>query len=121
MQFALQADANGKYRNLGDAVKDAKNYTYQTSGDVTNNRKFTLLGDPAMTIAYPTLKVRITKVNGLASSQADTLSAKEKINIEDKRINLFTTKDAIDNLICLNFPKNNYQVPLDFQKKLIDN
>jgi hypothetical protein len=82
LQFALQADANGKYKTLGDAVKDAKNYTYQTSGDVTNNRKFTLLGDPAMTIAYPGLKVRATKVNGIPVIQADTLSAKEKIVIE---------------------------------------
>jgi hypothetical protein len=82
LQFALQPDANGKYKTLGDAVREAKNYTYQTSGDITNNRKFTLLGDPALTIAYPTLKVRAVKVNGIPSSQADTLSAKEKITIE---------------------------------------
>ena len=67
LQFALQPDANGRYKSLGDAVKDAKNYTYQTSGDITNNRKFTLLGDPALTIAYPVLKVRAVKVNGLTS------------------------------------------------------
>jgi hypothetical protein len=82
LQFALQADANGKYKNLGDAVKEAKNYTYQTTGDITNNRKFTLLGDPALTIAYPALKVRAVKVNGIPATQADTLSAKEKITIE---------------------------------------
>ncbi len=58
LQFALQPDANGRYRSLGDAVKDAKNYTYQTSADITNNRKFTLLGDPALTIAFPVLKVQ---------------------------------------------------------------
>jgi hypothetical protein len=82
LQFALQPDANGKYKNLGDAVRDSKNYTYQTSGDITNNRKFTLLGDPALTIAYPSLKVRAVKVNGIPATQADTLSAKEKIIIE---------------------------------------
>jgi hypothetical protein len=82
LQFSLQPDAAGKYKSLGDAVKEAKNYTYQTSGDITNNRKFTLLGDPAMTIAFPTLKVRPTKVNGIATSQADTLSSKEKVTIE---------------------------------------
>ena len=48
-------------KRLGDAVKDAKNYTYQTSGDITNNRKFTLLGDPALTIAFPALKVQGNK------------------------------------------------------------
>jgi hypothetical protein len=82
LQFALQPDASGKYKSLGDAVREAKNYTYQTSGDVTNNRKFTLLGDPALTIAYPVLKVHATKVNGIPAAQADTISAKEKIIIE---------------------------------------
>jgi hypothetical protein len=82
LQLALQADANGKYKTLGDAVKEAKNFTYQTSGDVTNNRKFTLLGDPAVTLAFPQLKVRATKVNGIPVTQADTLSSTEKITIE---------------------------------------
>ncbi len=82
LQFALQPDASGKYKSLGDAVKEAKNYTYQTSADVTNNRKFTLLGDPAMTLAFPILKVRATRINGVPVSQADTLSAMEKISIE---------------------------------------
>ncbi|MGH2566467.1 MAG: C25 family cysteine peptidase, partial [Ginsengibacter sp.] len=49
LQIALQPDANGNYKTLGDAVKEAKNFTYQTSGDIANNRKFTLLGDPALT------------------------------------------------------------------------
>jgi hypothetical protein len=82
MQFALQPDAGGSYRSLGDAVKDAKNYTYQTSADIINNRKFTLLGDPALTIAFPVLKVRPTRINGTPVSQTDTLSATEKITIE---------------------------------------
>ncbi len=62
LQIALQPDANGKYKTLGDAVKEAKNFTYQTSGDITNNRKFTLLGDPALTIAFPNLKVELLKL-----------------------------------------------------------
>ncbi len=82
LQFALQPDANGKYKTLGDAIKEAKNFTYQTSGDVTNNRKFTLLGDPALTLAFPVLKVRATKVNGIPVATADTLSPMEKIVIE---------------------------------------
>ncbi len=77
LQFALQPDANGKYRTLGDAMKDAKNHTYQTFSDIANNRKFTLLGDPAMTLAFPSWKVRATMVNGIPATQADTLSAGE--------------------------------------------
>jgi hypothetical protein len=82
LEFALQPDANGNYKTLGDAIKEAKNFTYQSSNDVTNNRKFTLLGDPALTLAYPRLKVRATKVNGMAVAVADTISATEKIVIE---------------------------------------
>ncbi|MBL7746023.1 MAG: type IX secretion system sortase PorU, partial [Chitinophagaceae bacterium] len=72
----------GVYKTLGDAVKEAKNYTYQTSSDVANNRKFTLLGDPALTLAFPRLKVRATRVNGLPVTIADTLSSTEKVVIE---------------------------------------
>ncbi|HET9824131.1 MAG TPA: type IX secretion system sortase PorU, partial [Chitinophagaceae bacterium] len=50
LRFALQADSNGIYKSLGESIKVAKNYTYQNSGDIVNNRKFTLLGDPALTL-----------------------------------------------------------------------
>ena len=106
MQFALQPDTNGIYRTLGDAVKDAKNYTYQTSGDVTNNRKFTLLGDPALTLAFPGLKIRATKVNGIPVAQADTLSATETIVMEGE------VTDIQDNLLN-NFNGNVYPTVFD--------
>ena len=82
LQFALQPDVNGVYKSLGESIKDAKNYTYQTSGDIVNNRKFALLGDPALTLAYPSLRVRAIKVNNIPVSQVDTLSATEKVVIE---------------------------------------
>jgi hypothetical protein len=79
----LQPDAGGGYKTLGEATMAAKNYTYQVSGDINNNRKFTLLGDPAMTLAFPQNKVRITKVNGKdISASADTLSATEMVVME---------------------------------------
>jgi len=83
LKFALQPDANGQYKTLGEAMMAAKNYTYQTSGDIINNRKFALLGDPAMTLAFPTYKVKIDKINGKdISSQTDTLSATETVFME---------------------------------------
>ena len=83
MQFATQPDANGKYRSLGEAVMAAKNFTYQTSGDVINNRKFTLLGDPALTLGFPQFKLKTAKINSVDPVlQTDTLSAGEKISIE---------------------------------------
>jgi len=82
LQFALQPDTSGFYRSLGESIKAAKNYTYQTSGDIANNRKFTLLGDPALTLAYPTLKIRTTQVNSNPATQADTIRATDKVTIE---------------------------------------
>jgi hypothetical protein len=82
IQFALQPDANGKYKTLGEAVREAKNHTYQTLGDITNNRKFALLGDPALRLGFPEFKVRATKVNGVAVPLVDTLSAAETVTME---------------------------------------
>ncbi len=106
LQFALQRDANGRYRSLGDAVKDAKNHTYQTSADITNNRKFTLLGDPALTLAFPVLKAEAIRINGKPISQTDTLSATEKITIEGE------IKDAQGNLLT-GFNGNVYPTVFD--------
>jgi hypothetical protein len=83
MQFAMQPDANGKYKSLGQAIMAAKNHTYQTSGDIINNRKFTLLGDPAVTLAFPLFKIKTTKINAIdPAPQTDTLSAGEKAIVE---------------------------------------
>jgi hypothetical protein len=106
MQFALQPDAAGKYKTLGDAIREAKNYTYQTSGDIPNNRKFTLLGDPALTLAFPALKVQATKINGLPAAQVDTLSAAELTTIEGE------VTDWQGNLLT-NFNGNVYSTVFD--------
>lgn len=83
LKVALEKDAAGRYKTLGEAVQASKNLTYTTSGDVTNNRKFTLLGDPAMTLAFPSLQAKATVVNGKnILSQPDTLSAMEFVTIE---------------------------------------
>ena len=81
LQFALQPDSNGVYKTLGESIRVAKNYTYQNSGDVANNRKFTLLGDPALTLAYPRLRIRPTTINDKLVAQIDTISAGEKVTI----------------------------------------
>lgn len=50
---------NGEMPHLGDIVKLTKN---NASGGV-NNRKFCLLGDPAVRLAYPSKSIRTTKIN----------------------------------------------------------
>jgi hypothetical protein len=63
---------------LGESVKQAKNFTSLSSGDLLNNRKFTLLGDPAMRLAFPELRLRITGINGSPITGSDTLRALQK-------------------------------------------
>jgi hypothetical protein len=82
LSTALLPDASGNYKTLGEAVMMTKNLTYQSSPDFVNNRKFTLLGDPAMQLGFPKLKVNVLKINGQPVSQTDTLSATENIIVE---------------------------------------
>jgi len=76
VETALQKQPDGHYLSLGEAVRRAKNITYTLSGDVINNRKFALLGDPAMTLAYPLHTVQTTAINGIPiAAKPDTLKA----------------------------------------------
>lgn len=83
LKFVLEPGPGKKYLTLGESIREAKNYTYQTSGDITNNRKFTLLGDPALRLAFPTLNTKITGINGINPQvKADTLKATDKVTID---------------------------------------
>ncbi len=83
LQFALQRNGQHLYSNLGEANRLAKNYTTINNGDIINNRKFTLLGDPTLTIAYPKYLVKTTKINDHTfSSYFDTIKATNNIKIE---------------------------------------
>ena len=75
LKIALQPDANNQFLTLGESVKRAKNLTQTGSGDVLNNRKFTLLGDPAMKLAFPELRVKLTTLNSKPILLNDTLRA----------------------------------------------
>lgn len=72
---------NGKYRLIGDILKDAKN---ALTSDVRNARRFTLLGDPTLQLAMPEYRVATTKVNGhdVIQGQPDTLRALMPVALE---------------------------------------
>lgn len=60
-QTVLDEDAGtGQMRCLGDICKDTKNSNIVTS--TVNMRNFSLLGDPAMMLAYPSEKIYITEM-----------------------------------------------------------
>lgn len=68
---------NGEYHRMGDLIRLSK-----TSSDA-NTRKFVLLGDPALMIAYPNLNVVTTSVKtGDLQEENDTLKALTKVTIE---------------------------------------
>ncbi|MEN9684690.1 MAG: type secretion system sortase PorU [Bacteroidota bacterium] len=75
LQIALKPEANGQYLSLGESVRRAKNFTSLNSGDIINNRKFTLLGDPAMRLAFPELRLQLKELNGKPILNTDTLYA----------------------------------------------
>ncbi|MBV7533511.1 type IX secretion system sortase PorU [Chitinophaga sp. sic0106] len=60
---ALSRNTDGTWKSLGQASRAAKNLTYATSIDIINNRKFQLLGDPALTLAFPPFKIVTDSIN----------------------------------------------------------
>jgi hypothetical protein len=60
---------NGQYQRMGDLIMTAKN----TTGGSVNTRKFVLLGDPALKMAYPEHQVVTT------SASTDTLRALSRV------------------------------------------
>jgi hypothetical protein len=64
---------------LGDIIREAKSTT--NTGD--GNRKFTLLGDPALRLAFPKNNVVATHINNVPVSQPhDTLKSLAKISVK---------------------------------------
>ena len=64
---------SGEWPRLGDVIRNTKNGGNFGIG----NRSFTLLGNPALQLAYPSLQVQITEINGVRFENFQgTLSAK---------------------------------------------
>jgi hypothetical protein len=77
----LLAKNNGEYPRFGDVIAYAKNNA--KPGDATMIRNFTLLGDPALRLAYPENKVITTSVNGHSlNGIPDTISAMSTVEIK---------------------------------------
>lgn len=84
IKTAFLQDASGKYVSLGASIQQTKNQLLQTGSDVVNNRKFTLLGDPAMKLAIPENKIVVTAINQHAPTGKDTLKALQQYVIDGK-------------------------------------
>lgn len=82
IQTAFSRNADGTYLSLGEAARIAKNKTIQNNGDVLNARKFSLLGDPAMQLAFPKGNIKINSINNKPVSGTDSLQALGKYTIQ---------------------------------------
>lgn len=72
---------NGVIPPLGEVFRKGKN----SIGGDTNNRKFTLLGDPALTLNYPAYNVITTAINSHpVQTASDTIKALQLVTIEGK-------------------------------------
>ena len=68
----------GTYPTLGDIFRDTKNNSLVG----VNNRNFSLLGDPSMTLSYPQEKIVVTAINGKElQPKPDTIKALSKITL----------------------------------------
>ncbi len=78
IKFALEKNSTGNYLSLGESFRKAKNYTSQTFSDIINNRKFSLIGDPGIQLAFPKNAIKITHINQHLITEKDSLQAGKK-------------------------------------------
>ena len=92
----FERDADSLPKSLGEIMRLTKNAAIQND----NKRSFILIGDPALHIALPHLKVVTDSINGVAPALAlDTLRALSKVTIkghlEDYNGNVLTGFDGV--------------------------
>ncbi|WP_321425629.1 type IX secretion system sortase PorU [uncultured Bacteroides sp.] len=74
---------NGKRLRLGDVMRLSKSDS-NLSGDL-NKLKFSLIGDPALMLAYPDYKVVVDKFNGKDAASSDlAIKAGGKVQVEGR-------------------------------------
>lgn len=78
--YAL-SQVDGKTPRMGDLIRLAK----RDNGGGNNGRKFILLGDPALEMAYPLNDAEITHINGQpVNNHSDTLKALSRVIMQGK-------------------------------------
>lgn len=81
----VRRDEDGRPQTLGEIFRKTKNTTY---GSSFNNRKFSLLGDPAMRIGLPEEKMEITHINGEPVAEQDSirLRALDHVSVQGQAV-----------------------------------
>lgn len=101
---------NNEYLTMGEIFMNVKNNASNVGNP--NNRNFTLLGDPALRLAYPIHDVLTTKINGVNVSSNDTIKALSKVTIQGE------VRDENGNKLT-NFNGLIYPIVFDKEKPIV--
>mgnify|MGYP002622301734 CR=1 FL=1 len=87
-EYVLGTDANGRRYTVGEAARLAKNRLLTTNNGIgtdytANKLQYTLLGDPALTLAAPTANIVVDEINGqpATSKELIPLSAGQTVTV----------------------------------------
>lgn len=89
-------DENGNRYRLGDAMRLSKKAVTEYYGADLNKLNFILLGDPALQLAFPGYKIKITEINGqpITNNPFDiVLKARSEVTIKGVIMNSQGEKD----------------------------
>ena len=87
MRHVLNHDSNDNPLTIGEALRQAKNDLVTGNAGVgkdmtVNKHHFTLIGDPAMSLALPKNSVVIDYINGKATAEIDTIKGNSIVTVE---------------------------------------
>jgi len=81
-KYLFGTDKNGKRNSMGEAVRLAKNELVTRGTDRSANKlQYSLLGDPALVLAYPELDIVVDSINGAPVSGKVQMKAGTTANI----------------------------------------
>jgi hypothetical protein len=111
-QFTRKDD--GTWNTFGDATRISKNLTYMMvsdDGELANFRKFALLGDPALTPAFPKFAIKLDNVtDGVTGAIVDSVKALGKYvltgSVTDNAGNLFSNFNGQVYVSLMDKPRN---------------
>lgn len=99
---------NNQHPTMGEVFMKVKNLNASDA----NNRNFTLLGDPALRLAYPIHDVSTTKINGVNVSSSDTIKALSKVTIQGE------VQDELGNKLT-NYNGIVYPIVFDKERQIV--
>ena len=123
----LFTSTNGVRNSIGEAVRQAKNELIAGKSDQTTNKlQYTLLGDPALVVAAPTIDIVVDSINGRpAATETAALKAGETVTVvghiaDAPTFNGVVTiivRDVEETVICKMNDKAEAEKPFEFKDR----